>query len=267
MRNTLLRGVLLFFSGWLMTGLLSATAVMASEQKVGVVLLHGKLASPSKNIASLARKLESEGFLVERPDMAWSGSRKYDRTYDDSVNEISDTITKLRSRGADTIITGGHSLGANAAIRYAATHNDINGVLAIAPGHVPEVKGYKKKIAKSVAKARKMVSAGKGDKRGSFIDVNQGKKYSINVPAEIYLSYFDPNGPAVMPNNIRSISAPILWVIGKGDRMNKKGKKYAFNKAPSNPLNRYLVVSGGHKDTPDRARNEITAWIKELTAK
>ena len=258
---------LLTLAAYLITTPLSTPDAAASEQRVGVILLHGKLGSPSKNISSLARKLESEGFLVERPTMAWSGSRKYDKAYDDAVNEVSDSITKLRSRGADTIIIGGHSLGANAAIRYGATHTDIGGIVAIAPGHVPEVIGYKKKVAKSVARAKKMVSAGKGNKSGSFMDINQGKKYSIAATPKIYLSYFDPEGPAVMPNNIRSISAPILWVIGKGDRMNKRGKKYAFNKAPSNPLNRYLVVSGGHKDTPDRARNEITAWIKELTAK
>ena len=89
--------------------------------------------------------------------MAWSGSRKYDKAYDDAVNEVSDSITKLRSRGADTSIIGGHSLGANAAIRYGATHTDIGGIVAIAPGHVPEVIGYKKKVAKSVARAKRMV--------------------------------------------------------------------------------------------------------------
>ena len=251
----------------LLTTPFSSTGAIAAGKTAGIVLLHGKLGSPSKNIGSLARKLEGEGFLVERPTMAWSSTRKYEKSYDDSVEEITDTIAKLRGRGADVIIVGGHSLGANAAIRYGATHTDIDGILAIAPGHVPEVKGYQKKMAKSVTHARKLVSASKGSKRGSFADVNQGKKYSINTPAEIYLSYFAPDGPAVMPKNIRSISAPILWVIGKSDPMNKRGKKYAFNKAPDHPMNRYLVVSGGHKDTPDRARDEITTWIKDLVAK
>jgi len=245
--------------------LLFSTTIYAAESTIGVVLLHGKLASPSKNISGLASKLNNRGFLVERPYMSWAGTRKYDKTYDDSMSEISDAITKLRSRGADKIVVGGHSIGANAAIRYAAINSDIDGVLAIAPGHVPEIKGYSKKLTKSLKKAKKMVSAGKGGKSSSFHDVNQGKKYSINVTPDIYLSFFDPNGPAVMSKNIRSISAPIFWTLGKSDMMNKRGKKYAFNKAPDHAMNRYVVVSGGHRDTPDRASSEIIEWLTELS--
>jgi len=245
--------------------LLFSTTIYAAESTIGVVLLHGKLASPSKNISGLASRLDDKGFLVERPYMSWAGTRKYDKTYDDSMSEISDAIAKLRSRGADKIVVGGHSIGANAAIRYAALNSNIDGVLAIAPGHVPEIKGYSKKLTKSLKKAKKMVSAGKGGKSASFHDVNQGKKYSIHVTPDIYLSFFDPNGPAVMSKNIRSISAPIFWTLGKSDMMNKRGKKYAFNKAPDHAMNRYVVVSGGHRDTPDRASSEIIAWLTELS--
>ncbi len=84
--------------------------------------------------------------------------------------------------------------------------------------------------------------------------------------AEVYLSWFDPNGPANMPVNTANLKpgTPLLWIIGKKDLMFDKGENYAFSMAPSNPKNAYIVVKGGHKDTPQKGKAEIINWLNSL---
>ena len=86
------------------------------------------------------------------------------------------------------------------------------------------------------------------------------------MKAEVYLSWFDPNGPAVIPVNTANLKpgVPLLWIIGEKDRMYSKGEAYAFNKAPSNIKNAYIVVKGYHKDTPQRGKAEILNWLNNL---
>ncbi|MBI5042848.1 MAG: hypothetical protein HZC10_03255 [Nitrospirae bacterium] len=109
-----------------------------------------------------------------------------------------------------------------------------------------------------------MVSEGKGDMQGRFVDSNQGKTSTIRVTAKIYLSWFDPDGPAVMPKNAAAIKpgTALLWVIGTKDKMYERGHAYVFDKAPSNPNNKYLVVNSDHSNTPNDASGEIIKWLK-----
>lgn len=236
----------------------------ASDAKIGIVLLHGKGGTPkSPHISGLVKDLEKEGFMVITPEMPYSKDREYDKSYEDTVFEIDKYISELRMGGANKIFVGGHSLGANVALYY-ATKTSIDGVLAIAPGHSPELRGFQTKLEDSVERAKKMVGEGKGDKQGRFIDINEGKTTTIKTTAKIYLSWFDQDGPAVMPKNAAAIKAgtALLWVIGTKDKMYERGQIYAFDKAPSNPNNKYLVVNSDHLNTPRDASGEIIKWLK-----
>lgn len=57
----------------------------------------------------------------------------------DAMNEIEKEVTKLKANGAKSVFVAGHSLGANGAIGYGAHNSNIDGVVAIAPGHVSEL--------------------------------------------------------------------------------------------------------------------------------
>jgi hypothetical protein len=46
--------------------------------------------------------------------------------------------------------------------------------------------------------------------------------------------------------------------------MYPRGQAYAFDLAPPNPKSRYLVVGGGHTDTPATAAGQVAAWVREL---
>jgi hypothetical protein len=64
---------------------------------------------------------------------------------------------------------------------------------------------------KQVAEAHAMVASGRGDERASFSDGNIRGLFPINTTAAIYLSFFDPTGPANMPDNTSRLRAPLLW--------------------------------------------------------
>ena len=256
----LLRICLLFF-------VVSSMPLLA-EDKLGVVLMHGKMgsASDSSPVGELADYLRGKDVIVLAPDMPWSGDREFDKSYEDSMLEIDGLVNKLKAEGATKIIVGGHSIGANAAIGYGSTREGLAGILAIAPGHIPEVGGYQRRIDHDYRRAQEMVVAGKGQEKSDFKDRNQGSSSEIEMTAEIYLSWFDPEGPAVMPENVLELkpNTPIMWIIGEDDRMYNRGPDYAFANAPEHANNAYVVVEGGHKDTPESGQDKILNWLKSL---
>jgi hypothetical protein len=115
-----------------------------------------------------------------------------------------------------------------------------------------------------------MVVAGRGDERASFIDMNIRGSFSVNTTAAIYLSFFDPTGPANMLDNTSRLRAPLLWVGGTADR-SQTGPGYAFSRAPANPLNRYVtemrtnrhLVTGAHPVVAAAGRDMSMRTISE----
>lgn len=236
-----------------------------SEDKVGVVLMHGKWALPqAKTLLTLSGALQSAGYLVWMPTMPWAGSRLYDKSYEDALREIDAAVVQLKAQGATRIVVAGHSIGASAALAYGARRDGLLGIVAIAPGHMPEIAVRNPGVAQSLGRADAMLAAGKGDDTDEFLDLNQGQTKTIRTTASIYLSYARPDGPAVMPINATHLKAPLLWVVGSGDGMSERGEAYAFAKAPANPHNRYQVLSANHMSTPTAAAQDIIAWIDEL---
>src|SRR2546426_12128432 len=91
-----------------------------AKSEIGVILLHGKLGMPA-SLRWLTSHLQYEGYRVAAPEMPWSRGRVFDKTYDDSMDEIDSIGRRLMAEGAKLIVVAGHSLGGNAALRYAAT--------------------------------------------------------------------------------------------------------------------------------------------------
>ena len=116
----------------------SQTAVAQVEQKdVGVVLIHGKWGNPNGNIKSLAEALKSNGYQVITPLMPWSRKRGYDKPYTEAISELDEIVNSLRSKGLSRVYVMGTSFGANGSLAYAAYGKyPIDGVIAIAPGHI-----------------------------------------------------------------------------------------------------------------------------------
>jgi len=234
---------------------------------IGVVVLHAKRGSPdSRNIRPAIDALEAAGMEVIAPEMPYSRNRGYDADYMEALNEVERAVNKLKANGAKSVFVAGQSQGANTAIGYGAFKGGVDGILATAPGHIVELREFRKRVEGSLQKAAEMVANGKGNDKDEFNDLNQGKTYTVYTTAAIYHSWFADDGPAVIPNNVRNLKAPLFWAVGDQDRMHERGPGYAFAKAPENPLNEYVVVSGGHGRTMVEAKSKMVAWIKKVHA-
>jgi len=244
----------------------SATPLIAAE-KIGVVLMHGKTGSPSRGpLPPLISKLKAAGILVDAPEMPWSRKRYLAKDYASSMAEIDVAITRLKRRGAKKIVVAGHSMGAAAAIGYGARHDGLMGIVAIAPGHDPGFYGFQKLTNFDFNRARAMVKNGKGEAYAQFSDVNLGKRSKVRMKARIYLDWYDPDGPAAMRPNATKLKpgTPFLCIYGSSDPMLRISRRDSCDPAPANSKSKFLLVKGGHMDSPRTSASDIIKWLKSL---
>ena len=145
----------------------------ASLQGMGVVFLHGKGMWPGAFDGGIPGALEAEGAQVVSPEMPWSFTRMYGATFEQAMTEIDAAVAGLKAKGAIRIVVIGHSLGANAAIGYAARRSVVAAVVAIAPGHLPETAEMRARTHDALAEARQMYAAGEQG-RHAWPDLVQG---------------------------------------------------------------------------------------------
>ena len=241
---------------------------VAYAQSLGVVMMHGKWGTPPPWHMTVSRAIENEGWPIIELTMPWAGNRLYDAPYESALKQIADAVKELRTKGIKHVVVGGHSFGANAAIAYAGSGGDQDGVLAMAAGHAPR-NSYNKGTTKgAVDQARQMVASGHGDESLSFIDTNQGKTRGLSARADVFLSYFDPEGLGDIPASMSRIGKPVplLWLIGTGDPLYPSGQTFAYDRAPQHPLSRYVVVSADHLNTPSAGREQIIDWLRTIAA-
>jgi pimeloyl-ACP methyl ester carboxylesterase len=233
--------------------------------KLGIVLLHGKQDRAPYKLRSLVHKLRGASYLVATPEMPWSYKRIYDASYEDALLEIDKSGEALRKAGARKIVVVGVSLGGNVALGYASRRDNLAGIIVLALAHFPELQGARELFGSSVSRAKEMVAAGRGDSTDGFTDSNKGKAFNSQTSAKIYLSYFDPDGPGVVPTNAAAIRSPlpILWVVGTKDPATRPSS-YAFEKAPPHPKSTYVVVDAGHLETADAAAEQVLTWLQSL---
>ncbi len=247
-------------------GFAGASANLAG---LGVVYLHGKASWAGAADGGILSALEDEGALVAKPEMPWSLHRRYAVTFDQAMGEIDAAVAGLRAKGANRIVIIGHSLGANAAFGYAARHPDLAGLVALSPGHLPEQENMRSFVADALLRAKKLIAEGQGNVPQTFPDMAQDIPLTTTATPNVYVSMFDPNGPAVIPKNAAIIGAsphpmPVLWVVGKLDPIDRRGPEYAYDAAARNPKSKYIEVFAGHLTTPLFARGKVVDWINSL---
>jgi len=233
---------------------------------VGIVLMHGKQGAPGAVINRLANHLASAGYAVSTPIMPWSRNRIYEKTVDDAMGEIDRECAMLRKQGARKIVVAGQSLGANAALRYAATGREIDGLIALAPGHSPEWPRIRELFAEDVERAKEKIEAGNVTRAILFHDGNMGRKFQIYVRPDVYFSWMAPNGPAVMPKNAASIrtAIPILYIVGSLDPW-ATPKGQIFDKAPFHPKSRFVTVTADHLGVPSASIEVTLDWLESIS--
>jgi esterase/lipase len=245
----------------LLIGCIALTA-SAHGETVGVVMMHGKHGTPGQ-LQQLAGTIADAGFAVERPEMCWSAARIYDRTYLECFADIDAAAARLKERGATAIVVLGMSLGGNAALGFGARRHGLAAIIALAPAHAPEFLARRPEIAQSIAKAQAEVAAGRGDEKATFDDDNLGEIFTVSTTPAIYLSFFGPGSPAVMPENAAHLTAPLLMVSGNNDQTQRNAGNI-FARVPSDPRNKHVTVEADHMGTPAASSASVLAWLKAL---
>jgi esterase/lipase len=239
---------------------------LSAPNEIGIVLLHGK-GGDTRWVDPLGKDLRKAGVRVADPDMAWHRNRIYDKTFEDSLQEINVHVNELKQKGAKKVFVAGHSLGAVVAAGYGAAFNDITGIILLAPGHFVSFSGFSSRFKDDLARAEQMMSAGKGDEKVSFGDINMGKTESRYITPRIYLSWFSPDGPADFVTNMTRLKKDIavLYVAGERDTTLKtKDRSYAFERAPENERNYFTVIPSDHLSVPASSTAVVVNWLRQF---
>ena len=168
--------------------ILPAHAAVASQPTCGIILMHGKWGMPqSPYLKPVVEKLSPDCRVVLL-EMPWSRKRLYDKPYRDALQQIKAAVDSLRQSGAQWIAVGGQSFGANAALAYMAQVGDVDAIIPLAPGHVPETFYRDSDISRVVDESSRLVHSGKGDTLLELNDMNQGRRQSLNTRRRLCLS-------------------------------------------------------------------------------
>lgn len=232
----------------------------------GVVLLHGKWGKPPYAHAPLAEALAAAGHPVASPTLPWALKRLYDAGFDAALDEIAAEVAALGRQGCRRVVLAGYSLGACAALAFGARRGGVDGLILLAPAHFPARLAVEGHTLQSLAAARQALAGPAPDKRIPVVDVNQGARHRLRVTPAIYLSYFDPAGPADWAANTRALPSglPSLWAVGCDDPAHGRGMDYAFHLSPDHPLRRHAVLEANHPGTPAAAVDLVLDWLARL---
>jgi len=248
-----------------------AAAPGHAQERLGVILLHGKQSSPTDNrsgLPTIASNLQSAGHKAIVPAMPWGagGWEKISLTVEDVFGLIDGYAATLRSQGAQRIVVGGHSLGANVASSYAVERGGVAGVVMAGPGHSPGGLYRTESGRKAIDRAAELVKAGQGGQFFTGPDNNQGSSITMSTTAAVYASWLNPRGKASMDAQAPRLPAtiPLLLVIGEKDPAFGRAKGAYYDPAAKNPYSKYVVVGADHVQTPFAASKQIVDWINGL---
>jgi len=183
---------------------LAFSAGALAQDKLGVIILHGKQGTPTGNqgLGMIASDLQAAGHKVVVPLMPWSrGSwESINVTVEEALGQLDGYANQLRSQGAGRIVVIGHSLGACVGLAYAVERGTVAGLVMLAPGHNPAgLYRSNDRMRRDIDQARSLVQQGRGNDTVHASDSNQGTNITMSVRAAVYYSWQNPKGLASMP--------------------------------------------------------------------
>lgn len=215
---------------------LNANLVMADGKGYGdpiVLLTHGTLTHKDRSTyAQLQKNLEGLGVSSLAINLSlgindrhgeYDCALPHTHKHTDALNEIDFWLGWLKKNGAKRVTLMGHSRGGNQTAWYAAERDNdlIKNVVLIAPatGEQQSAKNYEKKYGKSMApilaKAKNLVSEGKGDTMMKDIDFIYCAK--AQVTARAFVDYYEVKPQFDTPTVLESIKKPTLVIMGSAD--------------------------------------------------
>ena len=245
----------------------AAANAQTPAPKIGIVIMHGKGGSPTKYVGELAQALEGKGYLVANLEMPWSGKRDYDAGVAAADQEVETALAAMRGKGAQKVFVAGHSQGGLFALHFGDAHV-VDGIIAIAPGGNVASPLVRNKLGDSVAQARQLIAAGKGEEKTRLQDFEFSKgTYPIVTTPKLYLDWFDPSGAMneVKAAKTMNPATPVLYVAPTQDYPGlRRIKQLMFGSLPANPLTKLYEPDASHVEAPTASIDEIVAWTSAV---
>ena len=235
---------------------------------LGIVLLHGKAGTPNQ-FDKLAAALRAAGFAVATPEMCWSKQRIFDKALPDCLKEVDAVVADLKAKGATSVVVGGASQGAVAAIDYGVTRSGLAGVIAMAPAADPPDARKFPDFAASMKAAQAAMKGRQGQAAASFADLVNGEAVTVNATAMNFLSFHGSDSPIATIRVIKAkllpkLVTPLLWVAGSNDPTQASARA-VFGAAPEGKLSSFVRIEADHAGTPDASADTIIAWLATLS--
>ncbi|WP_038070585.1 alpha/beta hydrolase [Hydrogenovibrio kuenenii] len=210
--------------------------------KDGVVLFtHGTWMNNNYSTANtLKNYLPDSGINILTINLSFNVNDRHDNAmiscdrihthkHTDAMKEIGAWVKWLEKQGVHNITLAGHSRGGNQTAWYASEHNadaNIKHVVLFAPqlwSKKSEIAEYKqrfhKDLTKEVAKADKLVKAGKGNEVMPHTDLVYCE--DAKVTAASFASYYDFNPNMDTVHLLPKIKKPVLVFAGTDDTVVK----------------------------------------------
>lgn len=209
----------------------------------GVTIVAGHGYSSSKqNLDMLCAFLASHGFTVYSLDfpghkLGSSGGRL--NAADDLTDAMHAVVAAARERGATTLYTLGHSMGATIALCTAGGDATISGAISIATG-------YGRPAALDA-----LARGGVVDLRSSYVD-------GLALPE--LAAQWQPLLEAALPG---LAGRPVLYIAAERDGMvQRKSVEELFDRAPDPKT--FALVASDHTFAGDNSRSTVLAWLNEM---
>ncbi len=240
-----------------------------------VIIMHGKTGAPSDPyLQTLYSDLSNAGYDVIAPYMPWSGT-VWDGAMCEALNYI-DSLAAQEAAQGNNVIVAGHSMGGAHALIYAVTTppNSVNAVVALAPGHFPQVElpllalidpPTAALVTASIERAEASAAAGNGDQVDTFdtlVPDLANPLMQISTSASDYLSYHALDRYPHIHDVLPAIELPVLWLAGSSDDLtNFYNMPDLFNRI-SSPGSSYVTVNGNHLEMVANSASAIISWLQ-----
>ena len=250
---------------------LAFSAGAPAQDKLGVIILHGKQGTPTGNqgLSVIASNLQAAGHKMVQPAAPWGRGawETINVTVEEALTQLDGYAAQLRAQGANRIVVIGHSLGACVGLAYAVERGNLAGLVMLAPGHNPAgLYRSNDRMRRDIDQARGLVEQDRGNDTVHGSDSNQGSNITMTVRAAVYYSWQNPMGLASMPREAPRLpaSTPLLMVVGDKDPMSGRAEGLIYKPAAKNPYSRYATNGAGHVETPMAAAKVVTDWVLGL---
>ncbi|MEN8169795.1 MAG: alpha/beta hydrolase [Pseudomonadota bacterium] len=263
--------------------IINANLEAASDNwKNGTVVLmtHGTLAHNRMEImATLQEMFKDRGISSLAINLSLGLSKRtgmYDcavphtHKHTDALDEIGLWLGWLKQQGVKSVVLLGHSRGGNQTAWFAAERDDaaITKVVLVAPQVWSEEKNskgyqksYNKPLAPVLAKAKKLVDAGKGDTMLKPVDFIYCPQSSASASA--FVAYYQPDMRMNTPSLLKQISKPVLVFAGSEDTVVKGLEEKMATPSERNNIS-FEVIDGADHFFLDLYAEELADMAEEF---